>query len=64
VYKNIWPSLSSFWRWAVAEYSGTPYIVFEGERLSYQETHNLALNAAKVFKDVYGIRKGLNRQLG
>lgn len=59
VYKNLWPSLRAFWLAAVDQYSHKTYIVFENQRLSYQEVHDRAIKAAAVFRNVYDVKKGL-----
>lgn len=58
VYKNLWPSLRSFWLWAAAEYSDKTYIVFGSERHTYADIYRRSLQTAAVFRRRYGIRKG------
>ncbi|KAF8658333.1 hypothetical protein AX16_002100 [Volvariella volvacea WC 439] len=58
VYKNLWPSLRAFWLNAVEQYRHRTYIVFEGQRYSYQEVHDRATKVAAIFRDVYHIKKG------
>ncbi|EKM59179.1 uncharacterized protein PHACADRAFT_136523 [Phanerochaete carnosa HHB-10118-sp] len=58
VYKNLWPSLRSFWLWAASEYKNSTYIVFGDERASYHEVYRRSLQAAAMFYQRYGIRKG------
>jgi len=59
VYKNLWPSLRDFWLFAVAQYSGDVYIVYEDQRLTYGQVHTYVTKVAGLFRDVYGIKKGL-----
>ncbi|TFK75420.1 acetyl-CoA synthetase-like protein [Pluteus cervinus] len=58
VYKNLWPSLRAFWLSAVEQYAQQAYIVFEGQRLSYQQVHERAVKTAAVFRHVFGVKKG------
>lgn len=58
VYKNLYPSLRTFWLWAVNTHKNKTYIVFESERYTYQEAFQLSLKWAAIFRDVYGICKG------
>ncbi|KAJ3865458.1 hypothetical protein EV359DRAFT_38801 [Lentinula novae-zelandiae] len=58
VYKNLWPTVRSFWSWASGQYSDKPYIVFEGQSLTYGEVNERARRTANLFHNVYRIRKG------
>lgn len=74
VYKNQWPSARAFWLWAAKEYAvvvlfsfqglfqfcpqDRPYLVFENQRYTYQETLDRAVKSAAIFSSVYGIKKG------
>ncbi|TFK44712.1 hypothetical protein BDQ12DRAFT_742029 [Crucibulum laeve] len=58
VYKNLWPSLREFWLSAVKQYANETYIVYEAQRLTYQEVHERAIRVAGLFRDVYDIQKG------
>ena len=58
VYKNLWPSLRSFWTWAASEYEHSTYIVYEDERLTYGDVYDRSLRAAALFVSRYHIRKG------
>jgi acyl-CoA synthetase (AMP-forming)/AMP-acid ligase II len=58
VYKNLWPSLRSFWLWAVTEYKDKTYIVFGDQRSTYNDVLQLSLRAAAVYERTFGIYKG------
>ncbi|GJE84159.1 acyl--CoA ligase [Phanerochaete sordida] len=58
VYKNLWPTLRSFWLWAACEYSDKTYIVFGDERVTYHDIFHRSLRAAGMFRGRYGICKG------
>ncbi|KAF9071752.1 hypothetical protein BDP27DRAFT_1500612 [Rhodocollybia butyracea] len=58
VYKNLWPTLRSFWSWAVDQHSDKIYIVFEGQRLTYKEIDERARRTASLFYNVFHVRKG------
>lgn len=58
VYKNLWPSLRSFWLWAASEYKDQTYVVFGDERPSYHDVYTRSLQVAGMFRERYGIRKG------
>ena len=58
VYKNLWPSLRSFWLWAAQEFKHKTYIVYGDERLTYGDVFNLSLQAAAAFSGRYCIVKG------
>ncbi|KAJ7368269.1 hypothetical protein DFH08DRAFT_676182 [Mycena albidolilacea] len=53
VYKNQWPSARAFWLWAAKEYADRPYLVFENQRYTYQETLDRAVKSAAIFSSVY-----------
>lgn len=58
VYKNLFPSLRSFWLWAVNEYRNKPYIGYEERRYTFEDIFNESVKAAAAFREVYGIQKG------
>ncbi|PSR90674.1 hypothetical protein PHLCEN_2v4823 [Hermanssonia centrifuga] len=58
VYKNLWPSLRSFWLWATSEFSDKTYIVYEDNRSTFEQILSRSLLAASVFKNVYHVQKG------
>lgn len=58
VYKNLWPSLRDFWLSAVSQYSTDIYIVYEDQRLTYDQVHNRIIQVAASFHQLYGIKKG------
>jgi hypothetical protein len=60
VYKNLWPSLRDFWLWAAQEYSAATYIVFERQRLTFHEVFQDSVRAASVYREIYGIKKGIS----
>jgi non-ribosomal peptide synthetase component F len=57
VYKNLWPSLRSFWLLAAKDHADKVYIVYEKQRYTYQRVFERSLRAAAVYRD-YGVRKG------
>ncbi|KAF5385818.1 hypothetical protein D9615_002571 [Tricholomella constricta] len=58
VYKHLWPSVRAFWMSSVEKFAKKTYIVFEGQRFTYNEIHQRAIKVAAVFRHVYGINKG------
>lgn len=58
VYKNLWPSLREFWIHCATAYSKNTYIVFEGDRYTYEYIFSRSIKAAHLFSKVYGIQKG------
>ena len=58
VYKNLWPSLRSFWLWAAAEYGDKTYIVYGDQRPTYNDMLQRSSRAAAIFESRFGIRKG------
>jgi len=58
VYKNLWPSLRQFWLSAVSRYAEDTYIVFEQERLTYNQVHGRSLKLASLLSKVYDVQKG------
>lgn len=59
VYKNLWPSMRDFWVWSAKEHAEATYVVFENERLTYSQVFDKSLRAAIMYRDTYGIKKGL-----
>lgn len=59
VYKNLSPSLRTFWLSAVDKHFNDTYIVFEEERLTYGQVHRLATRLAGIFYTAYSVRKGI-----
>ncbi len=57
VYKNALPSIRAVfdigWAWGDRD-----FIVYEGERLTFNEHHRAASALARVFMDKYGVKKG------
>ncbi|KAA1474780.1 acetyl-CoA synthetase-like protein [Dentipellis sp. KUC8613] len=58
VYKNLAPTLRQFWTSVAERCSQRTYIVFEQQRLSYQEAFERSVHIAAVFYKTYGVRKG------
>lgn len=58
VYKNLWPSLRAFWLWAAAEHCDSVYIVYENQRLTFNDVMKRSLQAAAFLRNVYKIQKG------
>ena len=58
VYKNLWPSLRDFWLWASQEYSDATYVVFEQQRFTFGEVYQRSVQAAGMYRAIYGIKKG------
>ncbi|KAJ7498943.1 hypothetical protein FB451DRAFT_1203575 [Mycena latifolia] len=58
VYKNLWPSVRSFWLWASNLYADRTYVVFEKQRYTYKEVFARSLKVAAIYGDVYGVKKG------
>jgi len=58
VYKHLWPSARSFWISSLEKYADKTYIVFENQRFTYMQVHELAIKVAAVFRDLYNVQKG------
>jgi hypothetical protein len=58
VYKNLWPSLRQFWLSAVSRYAEDTYIVFEQQKLTYNQVHGRSLKLASLLSKVYNVQKG------
>ncbi|KAF5393503.1 hypothetical protein D9757_000599 [Collybiopsis confluens] len=58
VYKNLWPTVRSFWAWTTEQHSEKTYVVFEGQRLTYKQVDEKVRRTASLFYTVYNIRKG------
>ncbi|KAL1735481.1 hypothetical protein EV714DRAFT_243537 [Schizophyllum commune] len=58
VYKHLWPSMRAFWLDSVRRYGKRTYIVFEDQRVTYEETHVQAVCLATALKRAYGVSKG------
>lgn len=57
-FKNLAPSLRAFWLDCVVSFGPKPYILFESQRLTYDELHARAARLACVLRETYGVRKG------
>jgi len=57
-FKHIPQSLRSFWLNCVQQFGPKPYIIFEDQHLTYDETHDRASRLASVLREKYHIRKG------
>ncbi|KAI3605858.1 long-chain-fatty-acid--ligase [Moniliophthora roreri] len=58
VYKNLWPSVRLFFLSVTALHADKINVVFENERLTFQEMNERATRAAAILRDVYGVLKG------
>ncbi|KAF5363672.1 hypothetical protein D9756_000643 [Leucocoprinus leucothites] len=58
VYKHLWPSLRAFWLLAVKDHADKVYVVYEKQRYTYRQVFERSVQAAAVYRDVYGICKG------
>lgn len=58
VYKNLWPSIREFWIWSSQQYSEATYVVFEQQRLSFRDVFQRSVQAAGMYRAIYGIQKG------
>ncbi|KAL1696350.1 hypothetical protein GGG16DRAFT_85497 [Schizophyllum commune] len=58
VYKHLWPSMRAFWLDSVRRYGKRTYIVFEDQRVTYEDTHVQAVRLATALKRAYGVSKG------
>lgn len=58
VYKNLWPSLRQFWLSAVSRYAEDTYVVFEQQKLTYNQVHGRSLKLASLLSKIYNIQKG------
>ncbi|KAG6915678.1 hypothetical protein DXG01_010467 [Tephrocybe rancida] len=61
VYKQLWPSLRTFWLWAAAQHAPLTYAVFEDRRMTYVQTFERSVRMAGIYRDVYGVRKDPER---
>lgn len=59
VYKNLWPSLRIFWLQAAKEHADALYVVYEKQRYTYRQVFERSVKAAAVYRNVYGVRKGM-----
>ncbi|KAJ7095365.1 hypothetical protein B0H15DRAFT_829228 [Mycena belliarum] len=58
VYKNLWPSIRSFWLWVFDLYPDREYLVYEKQRYTYRQVFSRSLKAAAIFNDKYDVKKG------
>ncbi|KAG6811895.1 hypothetical protein H0H92_005353 [Tricholoma furcatifolium] len=58
IYKNLWPTVRSFWITSVETFKIRTCIVFEKKRYTYNEVHQRAIKVAALYRHVYGINKG------
>ncbi|KDQ17285.1 hypothetical protein BOTBODRAFT_602185 [Botryobasidium botryosum FD-172 SS1] len=58
VLKNLPASVRTFWLSHSATHANLPYVVFESDRLTYQDVRERAFHAASVFRELYGVHKG------
>lgn len=57
-FKYLHPSLRAFWLASVKAYRDKPYVVYEQQRLTYNELHERASRLASVFRQQYHVHKG------
>ncbi|KAK0481121.1 hypothetical protein EDD18DRAFT_1468239 [Armillaria luteobubalina] len=58
VWKNQPPTMREFFLQVTEEYKNKTYVVYGGERYSFQEIFRSSIQCAASFKIVYGIKKG------
>ncbi|KAG7442441.1 long-chain-fatty-acid-CoA ligase [Guyanagaster necrorhizus] len=58
VFKNLWPSARALWLHATKEHADKIYVVYENERITFQEMLQRSMHCAAVFREIYGVRKG------
>lgn len=58
VYKNLWPSLRSFWMWASSEYTDKTYVVYGDQRLTFGQVFQRSVRAAALFATRFHVAKG------
>ncbi|KAI0347210.1 acetyl-CoA synthetase-like protein [Trametopsis cervina] len=58
VYKNLWPSLRTFWLESSTQNKDSTYVVYENQRMTYGTALERSLKAAIVFERDYSIQKG------
>lgn len=58
VFKNLSPSLRTFWLSHSDVHASSTYVVFESDRLTYHDARARSFRAASVLREVYGVRKG------
>lgn len=58
MYKNIWPTLRHFFLDVVSKHSTKELVVFEDERVTFQQCYDQALKLAAILRDQFGVFKG------
>ncbi|KAK0234423.1 hypothetical protein EDD85DRAFT_968866 [Armillaria nabsnona] len=58
VWKNLWPSLRTFFLHSSKEHAHKTCVIYEKERYTFQEMLQMAVKCAAIFRDVYGVKKG------
>ncbi|KAL0565991.1 hypothetical protein V5O48_016030, partial [Marasmius crinis-equi] len=58
VYKNMWPSLRTFWLWASQEHKDKTLMVYGSQRHTYTQTLARSAKAADLLRAKFGVQKG------
>ncbi|KAL1731658.1 hypothetical protein EV714DRAFT_248729, partial [Schizophyllum commune] len=58
VYTHLWPSFRAFWLECAQRHAQHEYLVFKGERWTYEGAHREVLKIAGLLGQVYGVKKG------
>ncbi|KDQ17294.1 hypothetical protein BOTBODRAFT_30106 [Botryobasidium botryosum FD-172 SS1] len=58
VFKNLHKNARELWLSYTEKYARLPFIVFESDRLTYQDVRERTFRAASVLREIYGVRKG------
>ncbi|PBK98193.1 long-chain-fatty-acid-CoA ligase [Armillaria gallica] len=58
VWKNLWPSVRTFFLLSSKEHAHKTCVIYEKERYTFQEMVQMAVKCAAIFRDVYGVKKG------
>ncbi|KAI4517933.1 acetyl-CoA synthetase-like protein [Schizophyllum commune Loenen D] len=58
VYTHLWPSFRAFWLKCAQRHAQHEYLVFKGERWTYEGAHREVLKIAGLLGQVYGVGKG------
>ena len=58
VYKNLWPSLRTFWLATAPQFKDNLYLVLGDSRVTYGDALEQSLKIAATLEHAYGIKKG------
>ena len=58
VYTHLWPSFRAFWLDCAQRHAQHEYLVFKGERWTYEGAHREVLRIAGLLSKAYGVKKG------